>query len=194
MENGVIYCVGRNYSSHAKELGNTVPDKPMIFFKPDGALVSSGPVKLPAFSNEVHYETEVAFRFGPKLEISELAIANDLTARDVQRECQKKGQPWSLAKGFIHSCGIGNFVPSHGLDLKSLEFKSTLNGKPAQHGFTRDMIFDFETLITFLKSHFPIAPGDIVLTGTPEGVGPVRAGDVLEMEICGLSKAQFQFE
>jgi 2-keto-4-pentenoate hydratase/2-oxohepta-3-ene-1,7-dioic acid hydratase in catechol pathway len=191
----MIYGIGRNYAAHAKELGNSVPKgNPIVFFKPDGAIVQSGKVKLPHFSTNVQFEVELAFKFGKNLEISEICVANDLTARDKQREAQDTKAPWGLAKGFKQSCGLGNWVKARGIDLSTLELRLTHNDRLAQHGFTKDMIFDVPTLTKYLIENFPVIPGDIVLTGTPEGVGTVRAGDLVKAEIVGVSEAQWIYE
>ena len=192
----MIYAIGRNYASHAKELGNTVPKgSPIVFFKPPACAVQSGEtVRLPAFSKNVQYEVELAFKFGPDLEVAEIAVANDLTARDKQREAQETKSPWGLAKGFKQSCGLGNWVSAKSLDLKNLELRMTHNGKLVQHGFTRDMLFGVPTLAAYLKENFPVQPGDICLTGTPEGVGPVTSGDVVIAEIVGLSRGEWKFQ
>ncbi len=191
----MIYCIGRNYAKHAKELGNAVPQgAPVVFFKPPASVALSGEtIKLPAYSKEVHFELELAFKFNEKLEVGEIAVANDLTARDKQREAQEKKTPWSLAKGFKKSCGLGNWASSKNIDLHNLEMRLTLNGQTKQHGFTKDMLFTIPVIIDYLKENFPVEPGDIVLTGTPEGVGPVVSGDVIDAEIIGLSKAQWKF-
>jgi acylpyruvate hydrolase len=191
----VIYGVGRNYALHAKELGNAPPTEPLIFFKPDGAIVLSGEkVKLPSFSKNVQFEGELAFRFGQNLEVSEICAANDLTARDKQREAQEAKAPWTLGKGFKQSCGLGTWVKAPGHDLKNLEIKLTHNGRLAQHGFTKDMIFDIDALTKYIKERFPVLPGDIVLTGTPEGVGTVVSGDQVRVEIVGVSYGEWIYE
>src|SRR5580704_12537855 len=136
----MIYGIGRNYEGHAKELANIVPAKegdPMVFFKPDAGIVLSGEkVKLPDFSKNVQFELEMAFKFGKNLEVAEICVANDLTARDTQRQAQEAKAPWCLAKGFKQSCGLGNWVKAEGHNLDDLELRLTLNGKLAQHGFT----------------------------------------------------------
>jgi acylpyruvate hydrolase len=166
-----------------------------VFFKPGAAAVSSGQtVYLPSFSNEVHYEVELAFRFGSDLDVFEICVANDLTARDKQKEAQDSKGPWGLAKGFKQSCGLGNWTSAHGVDLDALELRMLLNGKLVQRGFTKDMIFNVPALATFLKEFFPIQPGDIVLTGTPPGVGPLKPGDQIQAEITGLSRGEWFFK
>jgi acylpyruvate hydrolase len=196
MVSSMIYAVGRNYAAHAKELGNEISkDEPVIFFKPPNSVVHSGQkVKLPNFSKNVQYELELAFRFGKNLEISDVSVAIDLTARDKQREAQDKKAPWALAKGFKQSCGLGPWVKAKGLDLQNLELKLLHNGRLAQHGFTKDMVFNVETIAQYLIERFPVEPGDIVLTGTPEGVGTVVAGDKVFAEIVGVSQGEWNYE
>jgi acylpyruvate hydrolase len=186
----MIYAIGRNYASHAKELGNAVPKgSPIVFFKPHGTIVASGQtVKLPEFSKNVHYEAELAFKFGPNLEVTDVAIANDLTARDKQKETQETKSPWGLAKGFKQSCGLGDWIAvrdleRRGVAVSELELRMLLNDRVVQHGWTKDMLFDVPTLVKYLRANFPVEPGDICLTGTPEGVGPVVHGDRLQAEL-----------
>jgi 2-keto-4-pentenoate hydratase/2-oxohepta-3-ene-1,7-dioic acid hydratase in catechol pathway len=192
----MIYGIGRNYAKHALELGNELPKgNPIVFFKPDASVVlSGGTVKLPSFSSDVHFEGEVAFRFGPNLEIADFTVANDLTARDKQKEAQDTKSPWGLAKGFKQSTGLGKWIPIGSHNLKNLEILVTLNDREVQRGFTRDMIFDFKLLKEFLIANFPVQPGDVVLTGTPEGVGRVKSGDHLRAEIVGLVAAEWFYE
>jgi acylpyruvate hydrolase len=197
----VIYGIGRNYAKHAQELGNAVPlTNPIVFFKPHGSIVQSGSVvRLPLFSTNVHYEIEVAFRFDAKLEIGEITVANDLTARDKQKEAQDSKSPWGLAKGFKQSTGLGTWVniktlQDKKIDLNNLEIRGLLNDVVVQYGFTRDMLFNFDFLRKYLIETFPIEPGDIVLTGTPEGVGRVKSGDIIKAEIVGLAAAEWRYE
>lgn len=196
MDSKMIYAIGRNYVAHAQELGHGVNrGSPIVFFKPPASIVKSGAtVQLPAFSQDVQFETEVAFKFGPELEISELCIANDLTARDKQREAQKNLEPWGLAKGFKSSCGLGNWVKAKNINLQDLKFTCELNGKLAQEGHTKNMIFDFETIRAYLTENFPVEADDIVLTGTTSGVRTLKPGDHLKMELVGLSQATWKYE
>ncbi|MCC6277377.1 MAG: fumarylacetoacetate hydrolase family protein [Oligoflexia bacterium] len=192
----MIYCIGRNYAKHAQELGNVAPtDRPVVFFKPPAAATPDSTVtRLPRFSNEVHYEGELALKLGPSLQVEFITIANDLTARDIQREAQNSKSPWGLAKGFKQSCGLGPWVKADGLDLGALEIRLLLNGELKQRGFTKDLLFPVPRLLNYLKENFPLEPGDIVLTGTPEGVGMVRPGDEIQAEIVGVTKATWRFE
>ena len=194
----MIYGIGRNYADHAKELGHMLSkpasDSPIVFFKPDSSIVLSGEtVVLPPFSQNVHYEGELGLKLDSDLEVFQICIANDLTARDKQKQAQEAKGPWALAKGFKQSCGIGNWVLSKGIDLSKLEIRVHLNGKLVQRGFTKDMLFDVPNILKFLVNHFPMQPGDIILTGTPAGVGPVVAGDELKAEIVGISHGLWRF-
>ncbi len=191
MELGMIYCVGRNYAAHAKELGNNIPLAPIIFFKPPASAVDSDKIiTIPPFSKNVQFEVELAFRVDVNLNISEICVANDLTARDKQKEAQEAKAPWSLGKGFKESCGFGNWVKlsddfenEFGRDFKNLELRLTHNGKLSQNGLIKDMIFSVSEILAYLKDHFPLRPKDIVLTGTPEGVGTVFPGDEIHLEL-----------
>lgn len=187
---GNIYCVGRNYKLHAEELGNDVPTKPMIFGKPTHALAETagGEIVLPGTRGELHYETELiihiarSYEHGVTLDemVDEIALGIDFTLRDVQSELKKKGHPWLLAKGFKNSAILTPFHAFPGLDecLKT-DFTLLKNGEQAQRGNIRNVIFDLMTLIQYISEHFGLEKGDIIYTGTPEGVGPVADGDVL---------------
>lgn len=187
---GNIYCVGRNYKLHAEELGNDVPTKPMIFGKPTHALAETagGEIVLPGTRGELHYETELIIHIARSYEpgvtldemVDEIALGIDFTLRDVQSELKKKGHPWLLAKGFKNSAILTPFHAFPGLDecLKT-DFTLLKNGEQAQRGNIRNVIFDLMTLIQYISEHFGLVKGDIIYTGTPEGVGPVADGDVL---------------
>lgn len=187
---GNIYCVGRNYKLHAEELGNDVPTKPMIFGKPTHALAETagGEIVLPGTLGELHYETELIIHIARSYEpgvtldemVDEIALGIDFTLRDVQSELKKKGHPWLLAKGFKNSAILTPFHAFPGLDecLKT-DFTLLKNGEQAQRGNIRNVIFDLMTLIQYISEHFGLEKGDIIYTGTPEGVGPVADGDVL---------------
>ena len=192
-----VWAVGRNYAEHAKELGNAVPQAsgdPMIFLKAGSGIVENQdaqvatPFTLPAFSQNVHFETELVFRFGPNLDFDAVTIGIDLTARDVQDAAKSKGQPWTLAKSFKNSCLLGPWstVPSK---VEALRFELRVNGDVRQKGDPRSMIHSVEKIRTFLIGHFPVVPGDLVMTGTPEGVAQLRSGDRLDAEIAGLVRA-----
>ncbi len=187
-----IICIGRNYFDHAKELQNPVPEKPVFFMKPDSALViRNRPFFYPDFSRDVHYEIEVVIkidRLGRSIErqyayryFSELALGVDFTARDLQSECISKGLPWEIAKGFDYSAPISKFFPLSGFkDIHNLNFRLEQNGKTVQTGNTNMMIFPIEQIIAYVSKFMTLKTGDLIFTGTPAGVGPVKIGDHLE--------------
>lgn len=185
-----IFCVGRNYSEHAKELGNAVPEQPVIFSKPDTALLKNGePFYLPDFSNDIHHEIELVIRIhkmGKKIQpkfarsyFNEIGIGIDFTARDVQSRLKEKGLPWELAKAFDGSAPLGGFINIDEVDLKAMEFGLQKNGEWVQRGHTKDMIFSFEEIVSFVSQYFTLKVGDLIYTGTPSGVGKVDVGDKL---------------
>jgi 2-keto-4-pentenoate hydratase/2-oxohepta-3-ene-1,7-dioic acid hydratase in catechol pathway len=187
-----IVCVGRNYTEHARELSNPVPAEPVIFLKPETALLAPGEVfRLPTHSADVHYELEVVLRLSARARCvsredasghyDAIGLGIDFTARDVQRICKEKGLPWEKAKAFDGSAPVGRFVPKHELsDPGALEFYLLKNRQQVQRGNTRDLLFDFEQLVSHVSGFMTLEPGDLVFTGTPAGVGPVAAGDLLE--------------
>lgn len=185
-----IWCVGRNYAEHAKELGNEIPTEPLIFLKAGStATLSSKELHLPFWIEEVHHEVELALQFDENLQIDEACIALDLTDRAKQNSLKAKGQPWTLAKSFKESCPLSPFFPVNDLEeLKNLDISLKIQGEIRQHGNTEQFIFGLERLLDFVRQHFPVVPGDLLLTGTPSGVGPIRKGDVLEAEIKGKMK------
>lgn len=178
-----IWCVGRNYADHAKELGNSVPTTPMIFLKAGSCIVPSGPVRLPSFSEDVHFEVELAIQLGEDLTPARGAVAVDLTARDLQNKCKKQGHPWEIAKSFHESCPLGSFFSLQGVELSKLQLVLTVNGEVRQNGQTADMVFDVPTLVDYVKKHFPVRAGDLLLTGTPKGVGRILPGDHLKATV-----------
>lgn len=185
-----IWAVGRNYADHAKELGNEVPTEPMLFLKAgSSATLASKDIHLPTWATEIHHEVELALQFDENLQIDEACIALDLTERNKQNQLKAKGHPWTLAKSFTGACPLSAFFPVSDLEeLKNLEIILKINGDLRQNGNTAQMIFGYERLIEFVRQHFPVVPGDLLLTGTPAGVGPIRRGDVLEAEIVGKMK------
>ncbi|MNK87675.1 Ureidoglycolate lyase [compost metagenome] len=185
-----IWCVGRNYAEHAKELGNEIPTEPLIFLKAGStATLSSKELHLPFWIDEVHHEVELAVQFDDNLQIDEACIALDLTDRAKQNSLKAKGQPWTLAKSFKESCPLSPFFPVNDLEeLKNLDISLKIQGEIRQQGNTAQFIFGLERLLDFVRQHFPVLPGDLLLTGTPPGVGPIRKGDVLEAEIKGKMK------
>lgn len=186
-----IFCIGRNYVDHAKELGNAVPAQPLVFMKPPSALlVNNKPFYYPEFTNNLHYECELVLKickngrhvqpeFASKY-YNEVALGIDFTARDIQQKCKEKGHPWEIAKGFDQSAVLSPFVPIERVNRHAIEFELKKNGEVVQHGNTKDLIFDFDTLIVYLSKFFKLQMGDMIYTGTPAGVGPVQIGDKLE--------------
>ncbi len=190
---GKIVCVGRNYAAHARELGNEVPDRPLLFFKPPSAVIAVGePIRLPAVSERVDHEAEIALVIGRRARrvaatdamahVAGIACANDVSARDLQK---LDGQ-WARAKGFDTFCPLGEIV-GNGFDWDQVESIGRVNGEVRQHGHVRDMIFPFPELIATISAIMTLEPGDVILTGTPEGVGPLAPGDTVEVEIPGVA-------
>lgn len=192
---GKIVCIGRNYAEHIKELGNQTPDKPVIFIKPASSLVSSGGlVVIPDYSDDCHHEIELAVLIGKTAKgvtveaaldyVSGYAVALDLTLRDVQGVQKTKGLPWEIAKAFDTSCPLSDFVPAREVDdPQNLPLKLTVNGEVRQNGNTRDMMRNIAELIAATSSYFTLEKGDVLLTGTPSGVGRIVSGDRLEASI-----------
>jgi 2-keto-4-pentenoate hydratase/2-oxohepta-3-ene-1,7-dioic acid hydratase in catechol pathway len=186
-----IFCVGRNYGEHAKELGNAVPESPVIFSKPDTALVRNGePFYHPDFSNDVHHEIELVIRIGKmgkkiqekfaRTYYSEVGLGIDFTARDLQSSLKAKGLPWELAKGFDGSAPLGDFLAIDQLDFNNINFSLYKNKALVQSGNTSQMIFSFDKIVSFVSQYFTLKVGDLIYTGTPAGVGKVAIGDKLE--------------
>ena len=192
---GKIVCIGRNYAEHIKELGNQTPDKPVIFIKPASSLVSSGgTVVIPGYSEDCHHEIELAVLIGKTAKdvtaeaaldyVSGYAVALDLTLRDVQGVQKEKGLPWEIAKAFDTSCPLSDFVPASQVDdPQELQLKLTVSGEVRQNGNTRDMIRSIAELIAATSAYFTLEEGDVLLTGTPSGVGRIVSGDRLEASI-----------
>lgn len=186
-----IICVGRNYGEHAKELGNDIPEDPVIFMKPDTAILKKGSdFYLPEFSEDIHYELEVVLKIskGGKYiqkenaaaHFEEIALGIDFTARDIQSRLKAKGLPWELAKAFDGSAVVSDFVSKENYDLQNLNFSLTKNREKVQDGNTGDMIFSFSDIIAFASQYFTLRVGDLIFTGTPKGVGQVLENDLLE--------------
>lgn len=185
-----IICIGRNYAAHAEELNNKLPDEPMIFIKPSTALNTTREMYIPEFTTDMHYELELVLRFAKEAVhvdkenaldyVDALALGIDFTARDIQQICKKKGHPWEKAKAFDNSAALSRFVDIKGRDLDDIHFELYKNGICVQKGHSADMIFDFSTLISEASRFFTLEKGDLLFSGTPEGVGPVNSGDILE--------------
>jgi 2-keto-4-pentenoate hydratase/2-oxohepta-3-ene-1,7-dioic acid hydratase in catechol pathway len=199
-----IICIGRNYSEHAKELGNTITEKPIVFLKPQTALLKDNkPFYLPDWSSDMHYETELVLKVckqGKYIEekfankyFDEVTVGIDFTARDLQAQQKAKGLPWEIAKAFDGSAVIGDIKKISELGkAKGFHFHLLLNGNKVQDGNTDDMIFSFEKIIAYASQFFTLQVGDLIYTGTPAGVGAVKIGDRLE----GFLESQkvFDFE
>lgn len=186
-----IICVGRNYGEHAKELGNEIPEDPVIFMKPDTAILKKGSdFYIPEFSDDIHYELEVVLKIskGGKYiqkenagkHFDEIGLGIDFTARDLQSKLKSKGLPWELAKGFDGSAVVSDFVPKDNYDLQNLNFSLIKNNEKVQDGNTSEMIFTPEDIIAFASQYFTLRVGDLIFTGTPKGVGKVSENDILE--------------
>jgi 2-keto-4-pentenoate hydratase/2-oxohepta-3-ene-1,7-dioic acid hydratase in catechol pathway len=192
-----IICIGRNYIDHAKELNNPVPQKPIFFMKPDSSLLNRNkPFFYPDFSSDILYETEIVLKIsklGKTIQpqfasryYDEIGIGIDFTARDLQNVCKKEGHPWEIAKAFDQSAVIGKFVPKSSLpDLQSIRFQLELNDNIVQNGNTKDLIFSFDILISYVSAFLTLKTGDLLYTGTPAGVGPVKTGDHLVASVEG---------
>lgn len=190
-----IICIGRNYAAHAKELKNELPTEPVFFMKPDTALLKEREFYLPDFSKDMHHEIELVLKIskaGKHIQeefahkyYEEIGLGIDFTARDLQEQCKQKGLPWEKAKAFDNSAPIGNFVPKSQLELNNISFGLKINGAYKQQGNSKDLIFSFDKIIAYVSQYVSFKVGDLIYTGTPEGVGPVKIGDVLEGEING---------
>lgn len=192
LEIGNIYCIGRNYVEHAHELNNEVPDEPLVFLKPTSALVFDGDqIKIPPQSSNVHHEVELVVALGkggkniPKKEATEhvagYAVGIDVTARDVQQMAKEKSHPWTVAKGFDTFAPLSTFVPKDQIaDPQNIDLKISVNGETRQSDNTRLMIFPVDELIDYLSTVFTLQPGDLIFTGTPKGVSPIKRGDTIK--------------
>jgi 2-keto-4-pentenoate hydratase/2-oxohepta-3-ene-1,7-dioic acid hydratase in catechol pathway len=188
-----IWAVGRNYADHAKELGNEVPTTPLFFLKAgSSATVYSSEITLPWWTEEVHHEVELALKFNSSLGVVEGAVALDLTERKIQAAAKKAGQPWTLAKSFDGACPVSAFFSVHDLtSLKDVRLRLWVNEELRQEGRTSQMVFPVPQLLEYVIAHYPVCAGDLLLTGTPAGVGSLQAGDRVKAEIEGLITHQW---
>jgi 2-keto-4-pentenoate hydratase/2-oxohepta-3-ene-1,7-dioic acid hydratase in catechol pathway len=187
-----IICIGMNYAEHVRELKNEIPSEPVFFMKPDTSLLlNDKPFFLPDFSNEIHYEVEIVAkicRLGKNIETkyanryyNEFTTGLDFTARDIQRKCREKGNPWEIAKSFDSSAAIGKFIKiSQIADTQSINFSLKKNGLEVQVGNTSSMIFTLDQIVSYVSRFVTLKIGDLIYTGTPPGVGPLKIGDKLE--------------
>lgn len=196
-----IFCVGRNYSEHAKELNNDIPEAPVIFMKPPTAILKGSDFFYPEFSKDIHYECELVYRickngkhiaeqFAPKY-YDAVTVGIDFTARDVQSEQKKKGLPWEIAKAFDNSAVVAEFVATSSVqDQSSIRFSMKKNGVTVQSGNSNEMLFNINKVISYLSNYFTLQQGDLVFTGTPAGVGSIQIGDQLQ----GFLEDEIKFE
>jgi len=201
-----IICIGRNYSEHAKEMNSAIPTEPVFFLKPDTALIKDNqPFYYPEFSKEIHHEVELVLKInkpGKNIQTQfankyydEIGIGIDFTARDIQNECKKNGLPWEKAKAFDGAAPIGKFINKEEFtDEKNINFHLTINGNTVQDGNTKDLLFSFDTIIAYVSKFFTLKTGDLIYTGTPEGVGPVKIGDRLEAYIGKQKLLDFEIK
>jgi len=198
-----IICIGRNYIAHANELNNPVPQKPVFFMKPDTALLPPhNPFFYPEFSNEIHYEAELVIRINKNGKhiaekfaykyYDEITVGIDFTARDLQADCKKKGLPWEIAKAFDFSAPIGKFIPLNIFkDKTAIPFGLKINDEWRQQGNSKNMIFSFDRIIAYVSQFVTLRSGDLIFTGTPEGVGPAKINDHFELFLANEKVLNF---
>jgi acylpyruvate hydrolase len=199
-----ILAIGRNYAEHIEELKNEKPDDPIIFMKPDTAILKNNdPFYLPEFSKDIHHEVEIIIKIskeGKNIQekfaskyYDEIGIGIDFTARDLQKKLKEKGLPWTLAKGFNGSAPISDFIPKSKFpNIKDLNFSLEIDGELKQKGNTKMMLFNIDFIISYLSKFFTLKKGDIIFTGTPKGVGPVNPGNVLTAYIEESKMLEFE--
>jgi len=201
-----IIAIGRNYAAHAQELNNPIPSSPVIFLKPDTALLKDNrPFYIPDFSSDIHYELEVVLKIckeGKHIQekfasnyYDEVALGIDFTARDIQSVHKEKGLPWELAKAFDNSAAVSSFVPKSSVtNMYELPFELKINQETRQNGNTKNMLYSFEKIIAFVSQYITLKKGDMIFTGTPEGVGQVHPGDKLEAWLEGQQLLNFEIK
>jgi len=201
-----IICIGRNYAEHAKEMSSPVPKEPLFFLKPDTAVIKNNlPFYYPDFSNDIHHEVELVLKInkpGKNIDVKfasnyydEIGIGIDFTARDIQAICKEKGLPWEKGKAFDGSAPIGKFIEKKKIvDVNSINFNLKINGNTVQSGNTKDLLFTFDVVIAYVSKFFTLKKGDLIYTGTPEGVGPVKIGDKLEAFIENENLLSFEIK
>jgi 2-keto-4-pentenoate hydratase/2-oxohepta-3-ene-1,7-dioic acid hydratase in catechol pathway len=199
-----IICIGRNYAEHAKELNNAIPSEPVFFMKPDTALLKDGePFYYPDITKDLHHEIEIVIKInkvGKHIDeqfahkyYDEIGLGIDFTARDLQSECKAKGLPWEKAKAFDNSAPLGKFTSKDKLgDLSAIEFELKINGQSRQVGNTKDLLFSFDQIISYVSKYVTLKVGDLIYTGTPSGVGAVVIGDKIEGYIKGNLFLEFE--
>lgn len=201
-----IICIGKNYAAHAKEMKSAVPSEPVFFLKPDTSLLQKGhDFYLPDFTNNLHHEIEVVYKVGkmgkhiaPEFAlkyISEVGIGIDFTARDLQDKAKEKGLPWEIAKAFDNAAVVSNeFIPISEITTGNIDFHLEVNGKTVQKGNTSEMIFSIEQIIAYVSKFITLKTGDLIFTGTPEGVGQVKQGDVLSLYMQANKMHEFSIK
>ena len=201
-----IICIGRNYIEHAKELNSEIPNEPVFFLKPDTSLIKDNrPFFYPDFSKDIQYEVELVLKIakaGKNIQTKfankyydEIGIGIDFTARDIQNICKTKGLPWEKAKAFDGAAPIGKFISKNEfLDQKNINFNLIINNYLVQKGNTKDLLFSFDTIIAHVSNFFTLKTGDLIFTGTPEGVGPIKIGDRLEAYIENQKLLDFEIK
>ena len=192
-----IICIGRNYAEHAKEMKADLPTEPVFFMKPDTALLKESDFYMPDFTKDLHHEIELVVKIckaGKHIEeqfankyYDEIGLGIDFTARDIQAKCKEKGLPWEKAKAFDNSAPIGLFVKKDTLELNNINFELKVNGEVKQSGNSKDLIFSFDKVIAYVSKFVSLKVGDLIYTGTPEGVAAVKMGDKLEGSLNGKS-------
>jgi len=199
-----IFCIGRNYAAHIAELGNRPEEDPVVFIKPTSSLHTPGtPIVLPPHSSDVHYEAELVLLIGKAgknipeekalKHIAGYGLGLDLTARDLQAKAKQGGLPWAVAKGFDCAATVTQFVPAENIEQPHmLEFQMHLNGQLKQHGDVRKMLFPIPYIVRYLSEVFSLQEGDLIFTGTPEGVGPLKNGDEVRFVMSGLIETDFR--
>ncbi|WP_068598511.1 fumarylacetoacetate hydrolase family protein [Vaginella massiliensis] len=185
-----IFCIGRNYAEHAKELNNDIPSEPMFFLKPDTALMRNDLFVIPPFSNEIHFEVEVVIKIskvGKMIQpqfahryYEEVGLGIDFTARDVQTELKAQRFPWEKAKAFDNSAYVSKFFPKESLPIDNLSFGLKKNDEWMQQGNTQDMLFTYDVLIAEISKYMTLKTGDMIFTGTPKGVGSLASKDIIK--------------
>ena len=193
-----IICIGRNYIDHIKELSNQKPMNPVVFLKPDSAVIAKNQnFIIPSFSNEIHHEVELVIKInkvGKHIDKSfshkyydEIGLGIDFTARDIQNNLKEKGHPWEKSKAFDNSCMVGNFLKKEKLeDISKIEFSLKKNNELVQSGCSNDMLWKIDELISYVSQYFTLKIGDLIFTGTPSGVSKVESGDILEGYISSI--------
>lgn len=198
---GTLYCIGRNYADHAAEMQAPVPTDPIVFLKPPAALIPSGSsLALPQWTADVHHEVECVVVIGSDVRdcsqdnawsaVAGVGVGFDLTARDVQQHAKKAGHPWAVAKSWFGSAPVSSIVPCNGTPMGPWDLRCTVNDSVRQHGSTASMERSIPMLIAYLSNVFTLRRGDAIFTGTPAGVGPVRAGDHVVGELAGAARVE----